>query len=78
MSSLVRVKEKAQVTLPGKIRKKLGINCGDYLEVEIIKNKMIFTPKIIIDKEEISLSKEGKRKTEEALKDIKEGRIEPA
>ena len=77
MSSLVRVKEKAQVTLPGKIRRKLGISCGDYLEVEIVKNKMVFTPKLIIDKEGVSLSKEGKKKLEEALKDIKEGRIEP-
>jgi AbrB family looped-hinge helix DNA binding protein len=78
MSSLVRVKEKAQVTLPGKIRRKLGIGCGDYLEVEIVKNKMVFTPKILIDKEEVTLSKEGKKKIEEALKDIKENRVEPA
>jgi AbrB family looped-hinge helix DNA binding protein len=75
--TLVRVKEKAQVTLPDKFRRKLGINCGDYLEVEIKKNKMIFTPKILIDKEEVTLSKEGEKKMEEALKDIKEGRIEP-
>lgn len=78
MSSLVRVKGKAQVTLPDKIRRKLGISCGDYLEVEIIKNKIIFTPKILIDKEEVTLSKEGKKKIEEALKDIKENRVEPA
>ena len=75
--TLVRVKEKAQVTLPDKFRRKLGINCGDYLEVAIKKNKMIFTPKILIDKEEVTLSKEGEKKMEEALKDIKEGRIKP-
>jgi len=75
--TLVRVKEKAQVTLPDKIRRKLGISCGDYLEVVSEKNKIIFTPKILIDKEEVTLSKEGEKKMEEALKDIKEGRIEP-
>ena len=75
--TLVRVKEKAQVTLPDKIRRKLGISCGDYLEVVSEKNKIILTPKIIIDKEEVTLSKEGEKKMEEALKDIKEGRIEP-
>lgn len=75
--TLVRVKEKAQVTLPDKIRKKLGINCGDYLEVVSEKNKIILTPKILIDKEEVTLSKEGEKKMEEALKDIKEGRVEP-
>jgi len=77
MSSLVRVKEKAQVTLPGKIRRKLGINCGDYLEVTIKNYGIVLTPKIFIDKE-VTLSEEGKKKIEEALKDIKENRIEPA
>jgi len=75
--TLVRVKEKAQITIPDKIRRKLGLNCGDYLAVVSEKNKIIFTPKILIDKEEVTLSKEGEKKMEEALKDIKEGRIEP-
>ena len=78
LNTLVRVKKKAQVTLPDKIRRKLGIECGDYLEVMTKNNKIIFTPKILIDKEEVTLSEEGEKKMEEALKDIKEGRIEPA
>ena len=76
MTALVRIKEKAQITIPSKIRKQLGINCGDFLDIKIEKNRIILIPKIIIDKE-IHLSKVGNKKIKEAICDIKEGRIEP-
>ena len=37
---LVQVREKAQITIPSKIRKTLGIKEGDYLEVETEGNKI--------------------------------------
>ncbi len=47
---LVQVREKAQITIPSKIRKALGIEEGDYLEAEIEDNKIVFVPKVLIDK----------------------------
>jgi len=49
---LVQVREKAQITIPSKIRKALDIKEGDYLEVEVEDNKIVFVPKVLIDKAE--------------------------
>ena len=55
--SLVKVKDKYQVTLPTEIRQKAGLAVGDLLEVEIKGNKITLTPKSVIDRE-ISLALE--------------------
>ena len=74
--SLVQVREKAQITIPSKIRKALGIKKGDYLEAEIEDNKIVFVPKILIDKAEpVTLSKKGEEMLKEALEDVKKGRV---
>jgi len=73
---LVQVREKAQITLPSKIRKALGIKKGDYLEAEIEGNKIVFVPKVLIDKTEpVTLSKKGEEMLKEALEDVKKGRV---
>jgi len=74
--SLVQVREKAQITIPNKIRKILRIKEGDYLEAEVESNKIILIPKILIDKTEaVTLSKKGEEMLKEALEDVKKGRI---
>ena len=73
---LVQVREKAQITIPSRIRKALGIKDGDYLEAEVENNKIIFIPKILIDKTEaITLSKKGEGMLKEALEDVEKGRV---
>ncbi|MFQ5868228.1 MAG: AbrB/MazE/SpoVT family DNA-binding domain-containing protein, partial [bacterium] len=39
IAQLVQVREKAQITIPSKIRKALNIKEGDYLEAEVEDNK---------------------------------------
>jgi len=74
--SLVQVREKAQITIPSRIRKALGIKEGDYLEAEVEDNKIIFIPKILIDKAEaVTLSKKGGEMLKEALEDVEKGRV---
>ncbi len=74
--SLVQVREKAQITIPSKIRKALAIKKGDYLEAEIEDNKIVFVPKVLIDKTEaVTLSRKGEEMLKEALEDVKKGRI---
>jgi len=74
--SLVQVREKAQITIPSKIRKALGIKKGDYLEAEVEDNKILLIPKILMDKAEvITLSKKDEGMLKEALEDVKKGRV---
>ena len=74
--SLVQVREKAQITIPSKIRKALDIKEGDYLEAGVEDNKIVFVPKILIDKAEpVVLSKKGEEMLKEALEDVKKGRV---
>ncbi len=74
--SLVQVREKAQITIPSKIRKALGIKKGDYLEAQVEDNKIIFVPKVLIDKAEpVALSKKSEKMLKEALEDVKKGRV---
>jgi len=74
--SLVQVREKAQITIPSKIRKTLGIKKGDYLEAEVEDNRIVFVPKVLIDKAEaVTLSKKGEEMLKEALEDVKKSRV---
>ena len=73
---LVQVREKAQITLPSKIRKALDIKEGDYLEAEVEDNKIVLIPKILVDKAEaVTLSKKGEEMLKEALGDVKKGKV---
>jgi AbrB family looped-hinge helix DNA binding protein len=44
MSDLVRVKDKFQLTLPANIRRQLAVQEGDYLEVAILDDGIVFRP----------------------------------
>ncbi len=73
---LVKVKTKAQITLPLKVRRALGIEEGDYLQVEVQDNKIVLVPQALVTKlPPVTLSEEGQRMLEEALEDVREGRI---
>lgn len=48
--SIVRLKDKAQITIPHKIYEKLGIKKGDLFKVEVVGKRAIFTPKILVNK----------------------------
>ncbi|MCD6317810.1 AbrB/MazE/SpoVT family DNA-binding domain-containing protein [Candidatus Aerophobetes bacterium] len=73
---LVQVREKAQITIPSKIRKALSIKEGDYLEAEVEDNKIVLIPKILVDKaSSVTLSEKGEEMLKEALEDVKKGRV---
>lgn len=48
---LVKIKEKYQVTLPAVVRRKAGLNVGDFLEASIEGEKITLTPKSVVDRE---------------------------
>jgi len=73
---IVKVKEKAQITLPAKMRRKLGIKEGDYLEASVDKNKIILVPQLLVGKfAEVTLSAKGEEMLSEALDDVRVGRV---
>ncbi len=73
---LVKVKTKAQITLPLKVRETLGIEEGDYLQVAVEGNKIVLIPQVLVTKlPPVSLSEQGERMLEEALEDVRAGRV---
>ena len=73
---LVKVRGKAQITLPANIRKALGINEGDYLEAEVQDNKVVLIPQMVTAKfESVELSRKGEEMLQESIEDVKQGKV---
>jgi len=72
---LIQVREKAQITIPSRIRKELGIKKGDYLEIVKEDNKIVIIPKILVDKVSVNLSAKGEEMLKEAIDDVKKVKV---
>ncbi len=46
----VKIGVSRQIAIPKKIHDQLGLSPGDYLEVEVIDNRLVLTPKALIEK----------------------------
>ena len=60
----VKIGVSRQVVIPKKIHDQLGLEPGDYLEVELEGDRMVLTPKALVEK-----------RLAEGLQDIQEGRV---
>lgn len=76
MSELIKVRKKAQVTLPHSVRKALKIEEGDFLDFRVSDSEIILRVKKLVDKEQAWFWtrrwQEGER---EANDDIRSGRV---
>ena len=76
MAELVQVRKKAQVTLPLSVRRKLGIEEGDYMDVQVRGSEVVLKPKKLVDKDQAYFWtkrwQEGERQADE---DIRTGRL---
>lgn len=52
--STVKLGASRQVMIPKKIYEQAGLTPGDFLEVEYQDGKIIFTPKVLIDKDKLA------------------------
>jgi len=73
---VVKILRHGQITLPKEIRKILGVEEGDLLELGLENARVFLQPKVLVDKQTI-LSQTGEIKIKEALealerKEIKE------
>jgi antitoxin MazE len=76
MGDLIQVRKKAQLTLPLSVRQKLGVEEGDYMDVQIRDNEIILRLKKIIDKDQAWFwTKRWQEGEKEAEEDIKAGRV---
>ncbi len=76
MTTYSKVTRHGQVTLPASVRRKLGIEEGDLIEVMVEDDKAILLPKKIIDKSQAYFwTKEWQEAEKEASADIKAGRV---
>jgi AbrB family looped-hinge helix DNA binding protein len=76
MSELIKVRKKAQLTLPLSVRRKLGIEEGDYMDVRVRDNEIVLKVKKLIDKDQAWFwTKRWQEGEREADEDIKAGRV---
>ena len=76
MTTYSKVTRHGQVTLPASVRRKLGIEEGDLVEVMVEGDKAVLLPKKIVDKSQAYFwTKEWQVAEREASEDIKAGRV---
>ncbi len=70
-----KVTRHGQITLPASVRKRLGIEEGDLVEIEIEEEKAVLTPKKLVDKSQAYFwTRKWQESEREAEEDIKAGR----
>jgi len=76
MPAYSKVTRHGQITLPASVRKELGVEEGDLMEIEIIDEKAVLIPKKLVDKNQAYFwTKEWQEAEREASGDIKAGRV---
>lgn len=71
-----KVTRHGQITLPASVRRKLGIEEGDLIEVVVEDDRAVLLPKKLIDKSQAYFwTKEWQKAEREASEDIKAGRV---
>jgi AbrB family looped-hinge helix DNA binding protein len=71
---VVKILRHGQITLPKEIRKILGVEEGDLLEVGLENARVVLRPKVLVDKETV-LSEAGKVKIKEALEALEKKEV---
>jgi AbrB family looped-hinge helix DNA binding protein len=48
--TIIRIRERAQITLPAEVRKALKVGQGDYLEAEVVEGGLMLKPIALVDR----------------------------
>jgi AbrB family looped-hinge helix DNA binding protein len=84
MGSLVKVQSKGQMTIPRRVRSAVGLAEGDFVEVRAVGNKIVITPRVVIDRSKFPTADDeytpAQRRMIDARlaksdEDIKQGRV---
>jgi AbrB family looped-hinge helix DNA binding protein len=76
MAELIQLRKKAQLTLPQSVREKLGIEEGDFMDVQVRNGEIVLKVKRLVDKEQAWFwSERWQQGEKEAEDDIRAGRV---
>jgi AbrB family looped-hinge helix DNA binding protein len=76
MPAYSKVTRHGQITLPSSIRKVLGIEEGDLIEIEVRGERAVLVPKKLVDKSQAYFwTKSWQDREREADEDIRAGRV---
>jgi len=76
MNVYSKVTRHGQITLPASLRKQLGVEQGDIIEIEVVGDRATLVPKKLVDKSQAYFwTKEWQKGEREAEADIKSGRV---
>jgi AbrB family looped-hinge helix DNA binding protein len=76
MSELIQIRKKAQLTLPLSVRRKLGVEEGDYMDVRVKDGEIVLKLKKLVDKDQAWFwTKRWQDGEKEAEEDIRAGRV---
>jgi len=77
MATLVKVSRSGQITIPAAIRQALNLREGDYVEVSLADDRIILTPKQVVDRSQAYFwTAEWQAAEREADEDIRAGRVQ--
>lgn len=77
MEAHTKVTRHGQITLPASVRKLLNIEQGDIVEIRVVEDRALLTPKKLIDKSQAYFwTEEWQEAEREAEEDIRAGRVE--
>jgi AbrB family looped-hinge helix DNA binding protein len=49
--TIIKIRERAQITLPAEVRKALKVGKGDYLEAEVVEGGLMLKPVALVNRE---------------------------
>lgn len=76
MPAYSKVTRHGQITLPASVRKELGIEEGDLVEIAVMDERAVLTPKKLVDKSQAYFwTKRWQEGEREADEDIRAGRV---
>jgi antitoxin MazE len=76
MAAYSKLTRHGQITLPASVRRELGVEEGDLVEIEVIDEKAVLIPKKLVDKNQAYFwTKEWQDAEKVADEDIRAGRV---
>ncbi|MGB2800248.1 MAG: AbrB/MazE/SpoVT family DNA-binding domain-containing protein [Dehalococcoidia bacterium] len=76
MVAYSKVTRHGQITLPASVRRELGVEEGDMVEIEVVDDKAVLVPKKLVDKSQAYFwTSKWQQAEKEADEDITAGRV---
>jgi len=76
MVAYSKVTRHGQITLPASVRRELGVEEGDLVEIEVVDDKAVLVPKKLVDKSQAHFwTNKWQEAEQEADEDIKASRV---